>query len=108
MTITTETILGPAPSLANVGRTDCPRWCEAHPTWEGLDFEGVLHQRKVTFRDVSVTIEQTTDAPNSTDPIEPVVTVDVEWVSEQTIRNLAAVLTLAADLIGVPVEEVTR
>ena len=90
--------------------TPCPAWCLGDHLNDELDGEmvemdGTVHQRKVTVGDMSVTIEETTGASEAChDPVGPVVT-DLDcwtWVSEDSIRNLAAALSAAADLIGVP------
>jgi hypothetical protein len=87
--------------------TVCPAWCLGdHLNDEIPDFEfsGTIHQRKVTVGDITVTIQESTDAEEGcNDPVGPVVTdLDCYWVSEESIRNLAAALNAAADLIGVP------
>lgn len=88
--------------------TPCPAWCLGdHLNDEIPDFEfsGTIHQRKVTVGDTTVKIQQTTDAQEGChDPIGAVVSeLDFfEWISEESIRNLAAALNAAADLIGVP------
>ena len=85
-----------------VAATPCPAWCLGDHL-EDEQISGTVHQRKVTVGDVWVTIEETTDAPEGcNDPVGPIVTdLDCEWVSEESIRNLAAALNAAADLIGV-------
>ena len=91
-----------------VAATPCPAWCLGdHLNDEIPDFQfsGTIHQRKLTVGDVSVTIEETTGASEAChDPVGPVVTdLDMwNWISEESIRNLAAALNAAADLIGVP------
>lgn len=90
--------------------THCPVWClgdhlNDEIPGEVFQFSGTIHQRKVTVGDMTVTIEETSDAPEGLhDPVGPVIT-DLDlwtWVSEDSIRNLAAALNAAADLIGVP------
>jgi len=90
--------------------TPCPAWCLGDHLNDVMDGEvyeigGTIHQRKVTVGDMSVTIQEATDAPEGChDPVGPVVSeLDFfEWVSEESIRNLPAALNAAADLIGVP------
>lgn len=92
-------VLTPGPS--------CPSWCTAHLA-DGDGHEdgivGIVHLGRVAVGDASVRIEQTTDAPaDVVDPVGPVVHLDpLEWVSDETVRNLARALDQAADLIGVP------
>lgn len=83
----------------------CPAWClgehlnDRHP-----EIVGVVHQRPIEVADCAVLIEETT-GELLTDPVGPVVIVDsFQWVSENTIRHLAAALNKAADLLGVPAE----
>lgn len=85
--------------------TKCPAWCEQHPLDdEGCEWgEWTVHQRRVTVGDASVVIEETTGAPEGhPTPSGPTVTeVDFLWINEEAIRNYAAALNQAADILGI-------
>ncbi len=53
--------------------TPCPAWClgdHLNDEYPDMEFSGTIHQRKVTVGDMSVTIQETTDAPEGCpDPV---------------------------------------
>ncbi len=92
-----------------VQATRCPSWCEHHlnDDYPPDEFDGIIHQRRVEVGDAFVTIQQTTAQSDvlaaHAEPEGPIITeMEFLWISEETIRNYAEALNVAADLLGIP------
>lgn len=81
---------------------DCPTWCRQHLFDElGGNSEVITHVRRVQVGEMWVEVCQMVD-PGPADPHGPIVYVDhVAWVSGCEVRDLAAALQVAADLVPV-------
>lgn len=78
----------------------CPSWCRHHMADDG-SFASPVHQATVTVGDADLTIEAY-DA-HIHQPVGAYIdALDWQWINGPTIRNYAAALAAAADLIGVP------
>ncbi len=85
-------------------QTRCPAWCTHHlnDDYPGDEFDGVVHCHTIRVQDAVCTIQQTTGQRQGLDPDHAIVTgLDFEWISEETIRHYAQVLSQAADLLGI-------
>lgn len=88
----------------------CPSWCTEHLEYPE-DFalpgrEVTTHRRPVQVGEVEVMIEETTGGLGGFEPVGPVVHVDpLEWISEREVRDLAAALVTAADVLAIPASD---
>lgn len=89
-----------------VQATRCPSWCQHHlnDEYPADEFDGIIHQRFIEVGDATVVLQQTTGQTMShTDPECPIVPeLNFLWISEETIRNYADALAVAAGLLGLP------
>ncbi|MBA3021419.1 hypothetical protein [Propionicimonas sp.] len=82
----------------------CPSWCREHARWDDGTF--IAHEA-----DIPTGIKQDrylnlswSPEPNSVEPAEPYVHLDATDVmlTPDQVRTLAAALSQAADLLGIP------
>lgn len=94
------TVPNPTPEVRHPAPATCPSWCTGHPA---NDEPGTTtHTTTVTVGTTSVEVEQVDGiTPGPNDPAGAyVVPPEVEWIDGQDVHDLAAALSLAAQIVG--------